>query len=990
MSAIHQMYCTHCTHGSSALERRQGELAGRMLGYSVRASSLEGDALRHVYRQVERYVSYHLPKDTPGEQKLQLTASTAPQRLIFIPAAGTWQVIGQICYRQRDTEGRPGSYFAHLLCRETGAETEPWTLLDALRLWQSARWVAEDSQEHAFVLPVINDLEAMQSDKSVQVGDQALLAFLRGDDRSFGSRLPDRWRDLTPAKRTEVLKSTLDGLLTVGTTRRQALLVAVEPEVAALLFYAVGRLLPPGKLRASVSMSTFEAAIDRLTTTLAATTFSNPATAEFRGDALRGRGMTLNTFANTSGEEGTGSRYGENMIRRFLEEGPEVVDRRLAMMVASGPERIEALEDFAKTEEAVTKLFHASGQVAGAPWRTNPSLTDFARRLTRERLETLHGAESTLNGLCGSPNHITILELAGTIAPGSRIDRAFRHLLNKLPQEKIAAFAGNAEIDDNWKTELLRSRISATGKTPSGCEWLWDEDGQETSLDAKRQNALAVGVLDNQPPKAVVSLLASLDTSRRLVVVERLLDGCDRSSEQWPVFAEVVRRLDVGSLIALWQKLGTRLFEVPSSAGEAVGERLVEILNSLHEHSSEFSLRLKFLESGRQWLTDAGDNRRLAAWTRCREAIVELAGMPESSGWNQLTWTRRLESAALQMTESAMEAMPAELLEDDRQGSVKQERLRAIGKKLAGGEDFLPPSLWQYEALWKKVGWRIEMGSWPSAPLRKLARGPADQRQMWIAVAIAAVVVVAVLGVIGLATFGTGPGDSKDLVVERSETQTRQETESVPDPSPTSDPTPSNDLSDEAMPADVPEGSTEPTEPAASRSPNLSQGKPDGRPTTEEELPHDEAISEQPVVSIDGTFAASVSPANELKPPAVAQIGLHVEGADGETLPDWVLSQYTIGAVVQEQNDVREARYLDFADLATKNEAELFDGAERVLVQFRFVRKLLTTAAEPRGIAAASQSWAEVPIEPAGRYDIRFALAPSAIAELKRLAAAEE
>ena len=134
MSAIQQIYCTHCTHGSSALERRQGELAARMLGYSVRAGSLEGDALRQVYRQVERYVSYHLPHDTPGEQKLQFTAATAPRRLIFIPAAGSWQVIGHVCYRQRDTEGRPGSYFAHLLCREVGDPGQSWTLLDALRL----------------------------------------------------------------------------------------------------------------------------------------------------------------------------------------------------------------------------------------------------------------------------------------------------------------------------------------------------------------------------------------------------------------------------------------------------------------------------------------------------------------------------------------------------------------------------------------------------------------------------------------------------------------------------------------------------------------------------------------------------------------------------------------------------------------------------------------------------------------------------------------
>ena len=172
MSTIQQMYCTHCTHGSSALERRQGELAARMLGYSVRAGSLEGEALRQAYRQVERYVSYHLPRDAPAEEKLRLTAASAPQRLIFIPAAGTWQVIGLVSYRQRDTEGRPGSYFAHLLCRELREAGEAWTLVDALRLWKAPGWVVEDSPDHPFVLPAIADLDSMLGGEPARIDDR--------------------------------------------------------------------------------------------------------------------------------------------------------------------------------------------------------------------------------------------------------------------------------------------------------------------------------------------------------------------------------------------------------------------------------------------------------------------------------------------------------------------------------------------------------------------------------------------------------------------------------------------------------------------------------------------------------------------------------------------------------------------------------------------------------------------------------------------------
>ncbi|HEV3023163.1 MAG TPA: hypothetical protein VGX76_11880, partial [Pirellulales bacterium] len=64
MKPIHQIYCTHCTYGSSALEQREGELADRVLGYSARAGSLERNALRGYYRQVERFLYYYLPSDS--------------------------------------------------------------------------------------------------------------------------------------------------------------------------------------------------------------------------------------------------------------------------------------------------------------------------------------------------------------------------------------------------------------------------------------------------------------------------------------------------------------------------------------------------------------------------------------------------------------------------------------------------------------------------------------------------------------------------------------------------------------------------------------------------------------------------------------------------------------------------------------------------------------------------------------------------------------
>src|SRR5712692_9527095 len=130
MGQIHQIYCTHCTYGSSALEQREGELADRVLGYRARAGTLERNELRGYYRQVERFLYYYLPSDSPPEERLKLDAATAPHRMFYSPSIGRLQVLGQVVYRRHDTAGRAGSYFAHVLFGERDAE--PWPVLDCL------------------------------------------------------------------------------------------------------------------------------------------------------------------------------------------------------------------------------------------------------------------------------------------------------------------------------------------------------------------------------------------------------------------------------------------------------------------------------------------------------------------------------------------------------------------------------------------------------------------------------------------------------------------------------------------------------------------------------------------------------------------------------------------------------------------------------------------------------------------------------------------
>jgi hypothetical protein len=178
MSTIHQLIATHCTYGTSALERRKGEDADQVLGYSVRASSLEGGALTGGYRKIERLLYYCLPRDAPAEAKRQLTAASAPKRLIYVPAIDDLEVLAQVCYRPTDTAGRTGSYFAHCLARQKSDAHDPWSVLDCLKLWAAPGWIEEDTAALTSRLDGLSGLEPMLVGRRPAIDERVVWSFL--------------------------------------------------------------------------------------------------------------------------------------------------------------------------------------------------------------------------------------------------------------------------------------------------------------------------------------------------------------------------------------------------------------------------------------------------------------------------------------------------------------------------------------------------------------------------------------------------------------------------------------------------------------------------------------------------------------------------------------------------------------------------------------------------------------------------------------------
>ena len=249
MNEIHQIYCTHCTHGTSALERREGEgWPRRMLGYSARRARSKRRPCGGITGSWSADIYYYLPGDTPAEEKLLLTADTAPRRLVYLPAAGGLRLLrGQVCYRPIRHGRSTRLVFRPCALRRPPRGVGLGPPRDCLRLWRVRGWVEEDSPHLPFLLPTLSGIdEVLEGPPRCHRRPHAAGVFSRRRpaDSYFDDPaqvIPPRWRGQGPARTAGagVRAAVLDGACWKATgPGGQSLLLIVEPELATLLFYA--------------------------------------------------------------------------------------------------------------------------------------------------------------------------------------------------------------------------------------------------------------------------------------------------------------------------------------------------------------------------------------------------------------------------------------------------------------------------------------------------------------------------------------------------------------------------------------------------------------------------------------------------------------------------------------------------------------------------------------------------------------------------------
>ena len=169
--------------------------------------------------------------------------------------------------------------------------------------------------------------------------------------------------------------------------RHESVIVVAEPELAALLFYGVTRLLPEGALRQGISFSTFEPDVSRVSTALVGTSFFKPGASELRPELYRGPGYALNSFSSRTSDRALQNGKYADVALDVLRSGRfAALDALLARFQTGDPKTVRELETLAQAEAVVPLLLAPSPPLADLSWRQNKGSFDYVSQAVAAQL----------------------------------------------------------------------------------------------------------------------------------------------------------------------------------------------------------------------------------------------------------------------------------------------------------------------------------------------------------------------------------------------------------------------------------------------------------------------------------------------------------------------------------------------------------------------------------------------------------------------------
>lgn len=757
---LHQLYCTHCTYGSSALEQRKGPGADRVLGYSARASSLSRNELPRFYRAVERYMYYYLPSDTPSEKKEAYPLDEAPIRLIFHPSVAGFQLAAQVCYRAFDSVGRPGSYFAHALISQRQAAESPWSIIDALQLWGSPEWVSEDDLEKGYELSSLDSLSDMSPASPMPIDNRVFEQFLlQKPGGTFSSKLiPQRWREMPPENRRRFFVKALASYLEIARKgSRESLLLVMEPEISVVFFYGIAILLPL-PLRNKLSFSTFEASPERLCTTLAALSFDDPQNSDLKAEQYH-RSYVVNTFLDKSSPARHEGGTFDKIVAR-LETEPKAAWREIHDMLKYEDgvcETIKQLDELAEATTFVPVLFDPDSSAAKDSAPPNLSrrtaLQDgYLRESVREWMsEPLDRAK--LKKLQQSPERLlTVLEMLapkkGAQEHGPELRKNLNCLALDLPPETITEVLASKWAPPDFKFQALHSYVINNEELPGGCERLWDDVIRASG--GTRDEPLMTHLFRELPAGKVAPLSEQVPARAQVPFFFCLLDSSaqletddDKWTERQTILRSLIASFDDKQFTSLLNHNNSRMDTHLASLSDPISRRLKKIVNSLIDlPAKELLASIEFLIPQQELMSEKS-RKRVKAWGEIRRLLsTERTTTTTKTFFGQRSRHQRRsypETLGERLAISLHDALPSVVfVESTIKDKVRV--IRALAAELGVDEERLPDRFeWKMKVFYDNA-------LWPQLP--PVQRGQRKTDYSYV------VVIAVVLSAFGLIVFG--------------------------------------------------------------------------------------------------------------------------------------------------------------------------------------------------------------------------------------------
>ena len=663
---IHQLYCTHCTYGTSALHRHTGNIKDQPFEYSTRAGSIEQSESHQRFQQFEKlyFRGLPLPSDTPTERRQNLTAASSPWRRLVAAGIPEGSLLAHVAYRATDTSKPPrtGSYFAHLLLHNPVEPTTErrWSLTDALQMWGAEFWVVEDGDDLQHELKTVSDLRQLPGFGKV-INDGALLSFLTtpqdgvfndgpaspsSEELSLACAIPQRWRQRPVEDRLALFTSLIQSVLNLNLNRRERLSLAIEPSLAALLFYGVIRLLPRTGLVDQLSVSTFEPHTEASSLVLTATDFYYPATSDLLPAAYRG-GVAINTHNSKPLPASPPTPYVSTMLGKLLASGkePDAVDRLRDELRSNGLTKIPDCEQYLGVEDLAEGLVQPNPSNAVSERDLSGLTLDVARQKLRQlvldRLRVLPEDDEIWSALRKSPPRVTLIAHVLCEEPAlAQRDAVLEQLCACLPDTELPLFFKDRQIPAELRRARLKHEVEkTTGELPADWDELWlpvkSGEAAERPLLEQLFVELDAGRLESFCQSVVESAAIKRDVAsdRVLTMLTYLAKAAKQSlAEKRDILTQLLRdaRFEEEHWYTLLRhhELRSQLFEVYPADEQFLRERLVGLLNHLRNSGRKFPSRCDILKAAEARLPT--DRRtELRCWLQVKSHIQELNEVQE-------------------------------------------------------------------------------------------------------------------------------------------------------------------------------------------------------------------------------------------------------------------------------------------------------------------------------------------------------------------------